>query len=396
MQKNSLQLRWLLLGEFLGSFGNSFIWPLTTIYLHNQLHQSLTTSGIVLMLYSGANVLGSAISGTRFDRHNPQRMMLGGLGGAMLVMVILVKSNGWPAYPLLLTLFGFFNGWIITLLNAFGTQVTDQSSRYVFRMLYFTNNLGVVFGTMVAGPLYQTTGNRVAPMFAITICLYFAYVLVVRRHFTPTLTAKPTQSAHHQRRPIILPTANRVLVWTLFGAIAIIWVAYAQWSSNLSVYMTGRGISMAQYSLLWTLNGVLILIFQVIINRLAKFLTNDYGFLYFGIAACGLSFVSLTLAQNYWGFVLGMVTLTLGEATAFPTIPAIVNELTPQQFKGRYQGRLNAFTSVGKALGPLLGGAMIGLTSYRDLFLMCTGAITLVGGVLITVRLVFKQAIQKF
>ncbi|MCT3441325.1 MFS transporter, partial [Limosilactobacillus fermentum] len=46
--QTEIKFRWLLLGSFLVNVGNSFIWPLTTVYIHDQLHQSLTVSGIVL------------------------------------------------------------------------------------------------------------------------------------------------------------------------------------------------------------------------------------------------------------------------------------------------------------------------------------------------------------
>ena len=44
MNRQGIELKWLLLGMFLGSIGNSFVWPLTTIYMHQQLHESLTVS----------------------------------------------------------------------------------------------------------------------------------------------------------------------------------------------------------------------------------------------------------------------------------------------------------------------------------------------------------------
>lgn len=47
MNRQGVELKWLLFGMFLGSIGNSFVWPLTTIYIHDQLHESLTVSGIV-------------------------------------------------------------------------------------------------------------------------------------------------------------------------------------------------------------------------------------------------------------------------------------------------------------------------------------------------------------
>ena len=39
--------------------------------------------------------------------------------------------------------------------------------------------------------------------------------------------------------------------------------------------------------------------------------------------------------------------------------------------KGKYQGILNAFSSLGKAIGPLFGGLMIEATSYHILFIIC-------------------------
>ena len=70
-----------------------------------------------------------------------------------------------------------------------------------------------------------------------------------------------------------------------------------------------------------------------------------------------------------------MTVLTIGEATAFPTMPAIVNELSPVNIKGKYQGILNAFSSLGKAIGPLFGGILIELSSYRILFVVCAVAV---------------------
>ena len=150
---------------------------------------------------------------------------------------------------------------------------------------------------------------------------------------------------------------------------------YEQWASNLSVFMTDQGISMTKYSLLWTLNGVLIVIIQLIITWINRYHTNLYLQVFLGIFTVGFSFVLLLFAKSYIWFVLAMTILTIGEATAFPTMPAIVNELSSVAIKGKYQGILNAFSSLGKAIGPLFGGALIELSSYRSLFIVCAVAV---------------------
>ena len=136
---------------------------------------------------------------------------------------------------------------------------------------------------------------------------------------------------------------------------------------------------MTSYSLLWTINGLLIVVLQMGINWLNRRMTNDHLYLYVGVATLALSFLILPFAKGYGSFVLSMVVLTLGEATAIPTIPALVNQLCPLEDKGRYQGVVNSFGSAGKALGPLFGGMVIEQAGYQPLFYLCTLAIFTAG-----------------
>lgn len=392
--KRELNLKWLLVGAFLTSFGNSFVWPLTTVYIHDQLHQSLTVAGLVLMFFSGANVAGSVLAGYFFDRARPQRLMIGGLVGAVLTMAAMIVSNSWPAYPLLLTVIGFFNGWLLTLLNSFGTRLRGHDGRFIFNMIYFFNNLGMVCGTTIVGPIYELTHHRVGPLFAITMVLYALFIFVVAAFYRLPAVSGP--SKHQQGAAVHLPRANAQVVWTLGMGLMLTWLVYAQWSSNLSVYITNQGISLALYSLLWTLNGLLVVLFQLVINQVNKWVRNDYYFVYFGLLTIALSFVILLVAHTYPLFVVGMVVLTLGETTAFPMIPALVNQLTPLAAKGKYQGIINALIAVGKALGPLAGGVVIEQLGYRDLFLACGAIALVITMVVVTVTRRQGAAVEKF
>lgn len=383
--RKGIKLQWLLIGVFLVNFGNSFVWPLTTIYVHNQLHQSLTMAGIVILFYSGANVVGSYYAGNLFDRHNPQRLMLIGLVSAILTMVILGFFNGWPTYPILLTLVGFFNGWLVTLHNSYGTMVQGQNGRLVFNMIYFANNLGMVIATSIVGPLYEHFHNQVGPLFLMTALLYSFFILIVVRfyHVDKPIADKSDQASEQPEKAFVektMPKPNLAIIWILSGSLAIIWVMYTQWSSNLSVYITGMGISMTKYSLLWTVNGLMVVIIQPIMNYANQYLRNDYLKVAFGMTTIALSFITLIFGRSYPWFVLGMVVLTLGEIFVFPTIPAIINQLSPTEVKGHYQGILNALISVGKAMGPVIGGLIIEQWSYHTLFIGC-----LIGSVIIVI-----------
>lgn len=380
--KKGIKLQWLLVGVFLVNFGNSFVWPLTTVYIHDQLHQSLTIAGLVILCYSGANVIGSYIAGILFDRYNPRTLMIEGLIGAIVTMLVLVWKSGWPVYPVMLTLVGFFNGWLVTLHNSYGTMVTGHDGRFVFNMIYFSNNLGMVFATSIVGPLYQYANSHVGPLFLLTGVLYLLFIVIVFKFYRVQVDRQKEAAVDadqiKQQPQTKLPAPNLAIIWTLFIALIVIWITYSQWSSNMSVYVTNHGISMTLYSLLWTVNGLMVVILQPLMNVINQYIKNDYGKIYVGICGLTLSFVVLLFAKQYVWFLIGMVVLTLGEITVFPTIPAVVNQLSPNDEKGRYQGLLNAFISFGKAVGPALGGWMIEAFSYRPLFVTCAVALLLV------------------
>lgn len=397
MEKTSgIKLKWLLISMFISSIGNSFVWPLTTIYMHDQLHESLTMSGIVLLFYSGANVVGSYISGLLFDRHNPHWLLLGGTVIATAVIAFLIFFNGWPIYAVLLTAIGFFNGWIITLINSYATKIS-QDGRYVFSMLYFASNLGMVIGTTIVGPLYQYANGNVGPLFSITTAFYLILSGIALFCFNDVVKEPGTRTAQQgSRASSPLPRANLWICWTFFISLCVIWTMYEQWSSNLSVFMTEQGISMTKYSLLWTINGVLVVVSQLVLSWLSRWYNNPYLLVYIGTLTIGLSFVLLLAAKSYGWYVLAMIVLTIGEATVIPTMPAIVNSLSPVAVKGKYQGILNAYSSLGKAIGPLFGGLVIGAFSYRFLFIVCAGAIFLVELVILLVVLLKRPQTKRY
>ncbi|KRK35613.1 MFS transporter [Levilactobacillus parabrevis] len=381
--KQEIRLRWLLLGALFSSIGMSFIWPLTTIYMHNRLGTSLTEVGIVLLFYSLANVVGSVLGGRLFDRLNPYYLTIGGVTVSLLTLGSLIFNHDWPAFPISLIFLGLASGWTLTMVNSLGTTIHSRDGRYIFNMLYFAQNLGVVLGTAMVGYIYNTS---VTLLFGIAASLFVLFLAVaILCYHAPAVMQRQVIKQENQHVHIALP--NRRIMAGFFISLVIIWIMYEQWVSNLSVYMTGMGIPMKDYSLLWTLNAGLIVVFQALINWFSHYISNLYMQVYAGIFFVAVSFVTLIFAKDYLHFVIAMVVLTMGEATAFPAIPAIVNNLTPVAVKGKYQGMANAWASVGKAVGPLFGGIVIDHSSYTLLFIIAAVAnlaILALNGVIIT------------
>lgn len=358
----------VLLGAFFTSFGMSFIWPLTSVYLHDNLHISLTLVGLVLFFNSLASVIGNVVGGLGFDRRNPYYLMLA--GGVVMTVTLIVLTLFHQAVPFAICLFflGLAAGWNGTLVSALGATLKRFDGRYVFNMIYFVQNFGIVIGSSVVGFLYDW--DLRLPFFVSTlISLGFLAVVLIGYHPLRNLK-RATNERKADKTKIKLPKMNQYLMITLLSMLLITWTMYQQWGSNVSVYMTSLGIPFRYYSVLWTVNAGLILLIQFFIVRYGQYIKNHFMPIYIGILMFAFSFVVLSVAKQYYLFVTAMVLLTIGEALAFPQVPVIVNRITPEGVKGKYLGLVNSFGSAGRAISPLFGGLMIEIFSYRTLFIV--------------------------
>ncbi len=366
--KKEVSLIAVLLGSFFTSFGMSFIWPLTSVYLHDNLHISLTLVGLVLFFNSLASVIGNVVGGLGFDRRNPYYLMLA--GGIVMTITLIILTLFHQAIPFAICLFflGLAAGWNGTLVSALGATLKRYDGRYVFNMIYFIQNFGIVIGSSVVGFLYDWDLHL---PFLVSTIISLGFLAVVLIGYHPLkVRRKATNAKAKQKVKIKLPKMNHYLMTTLLLMLLITWTMYQQWGSNVSVYMTSLGIPFRYYSVLWTVNAGLILLIQFFIVRYGQYIKNHFMPIYIGILMFAFSFVVLSVAKQYYLFVTAMVLLTIGEALAFPQVPVIVNRITPEGVKGKYLGLVNSFGSAGRAISPLFGGLMFETFSYRTLFIV--------------------------
>ena len=387
-----MSLRWLLTASFINSFAFGFIWPLTSVYLYNELYQTLVTIGWVMMANAVGQAIGSIVSGRLFDQFKPYRLIQLGVLAMIVLQVAFIIWHGWPTYAVILTLVGFFGGWLTAAINAYGTQVRSHDGRFVFNMLYFMSNFGMVFSTALVGPIYPF---GITWLFLLALILYVALFFIVHTKFRINLA---NYSHEQQTTKIALPKWNLLLIYAGISGLVILWISYAQWQGNVSVYMNSvLKLPLWQYSMLWTINGILIAIIQLGMNALNLSANRRSMFIqiFAGIIMFGLSFLVLPFSHHFVGFALAMIITTIGEATAFPMIPALVNELTPLTLKGRYQGLTAAAPSVGRAVGPLVGGFIIQQQGYNALF-YAASALTFVAfiGVLTSIVLGYRRTVR--
>lgn len=363
MKKNSsIKLKWLLLGSLITSTAMSFIWPLNTIYMHNTLHQSLTIAGLVLGITQIATMVGNWLGGVLFDRWSIYKTSLIGVIINSVVLGMLTFLNSWPIYALLITLSGFSNGILTTCIYSLATRVENQTASSIFNMLYFTSNFGLVFGTLAVGYLLNT---GVSYIFFLAFINQVIFLIIVVKHFNVINIAQSKIT----KRPEKIPLKILFSIIGILFSLLLSWIVYTQWQSNLSAYMLSKGFSIKRYSFLWTLNAILIVVFQPILTLYNNWLEKHIVLrINIGLILFAVSFFILLFGNYYYIFAVAMIVLTLGEILLFPGVASLVNMRVPPTRSGFYQGQVQMFTAGGKALGPFIGAAIIDLTSYSILF----------------------------
>ncbi|NVY96252.1 MFS transporter [Lactobacillus sp. DCY120] len=376
----TIRLKPLLLVAFLNETGYSMMWPLATIYINRILHQSLTTAGLALFIFSVANVCGSVIAGKLYDRFNQFYLTLAGFCGALASCGAGLIYSGWPDYVLVLSGLGLATGWLTTAVNVYGTLITGMSTSKVFNELYLVINVGLVLGTILISELFR---KSLVPIFALMIGFYLISLVLGWLYFPrQKLTyASGLATSASPKKP-----ASLKISWT-FGlclvTLVIMWTMYTQWESNFSVYLLDRGFPLQVYSLLWTLNGIIIIIVQGVFAKWPRLMANLHQRIWWGLVLLTLSYFITVWRPQLFFIYGGMVLLTVGEALYIPSVPVVIDQESAPAVKGRNQGLINGFSSLGRALGPLFGGLVIDHASFQILFWLAGGlmlAVTIING----------------
>jgi len=358
---------WLLIiGTLINTIGNSFLWPLNSIYIHDHLGKSLTVAGVVLMLNSLAGVFGNLVGGFLFDKLGGYKAILIGVVLNLGSISLLTVWHDWPQYVIFLAMLGFSGGIVYPALYAIAGSAWPEGGRKAFNSIFLANNVGVAIGPALAGIIADFQFEYV---FYANLTFYALFLILVvtafKRFDTNQVTTKSIANEVRDREkgPI-------VAIAILSISLIICWLSYSQWSATISSYTQGLGMSLSQYSLLWTINGFLIVAVQPIIKPLiTRWEKKIKHQLVLGLVLMSASFGVVYFAQDFKMFVAAMVILTFGEVFFTPVIPLIANKLAPQGQQGFYQGLVNSASTVGRMIGPVLGGFMVDMYGMQVLML---------------------------
>ncbi|SEN16601.1 MDR family MFS transporter [Lihuaxuella thermophila] len=370
------RVMWLLsLAMVISAIGESFLWPITTTYIVHSFGKSLKVAALVLMLQHTGGLIGNVIGGLLFDRWNGRKTVMTAMIAAIVLLLLMGTIQRFDMYVVLLFLLGICTGMFWPCTRALAAVLWPEGGRAGMNMIYVAVNLGVAIGASVGG-FVASQSYRLA--FYGNACTYAVFLILFLRI---------VQDHHLKRTGKVQAEGNRrgttegrehpgvnIREWVSFGmliaGLMLLAVTYTQWATTLSTYVYSLGIPLSSYSMLWTVNGLVIVLFQPVLTWFIRtFSLSLKAQIIIGGLFFTLSMLLISSSSAYWVFVLGMVIITWGEMLVWPGVPAIAADMAPAGREGFFQGIATTGQSVGRMVGPLLGSFLYETFSPQTMLL---------------------------
>jgi MFS family permease len=350
---------WILFfGMALNQFGMSIVMPFISIYLYYYQGVSAGLVGFAMFASSAVGAIFQFVGGEMCDRLGRRFTFI--LGLAILIASFLLL--GWAVnvkapyelYLLILCMTRVATGLFRPIPNIIATDLVPPEKRLeAFSLLRVGQNAGFALGPIVGGFMALLSYTS---MFYFTAVTSTIYLLLVIFFISDTRTCIPARrfTLKDLRK---IPDDRPFMVFSIL--IFLVSVVYSQMYSPLSVYSKGFvGISEPEIGMLFAINGTMVVVGQYLVTRLTdRFrLTLSMGL---GVMLYALGFGLVAFSHSFLMLGLCIFIITLGELTYMPPSTTLTANMSSGENRGRYQGFTGLTSTLGFAVGPLLGGILL-------------------------------------
>jgi MFS family permease len=344
--------------QFFTAIGFSICMPFLCLYLYQDRGLSMTVTGMILLAAGLCSAVSQALGGALSDRLGRRPVLLMAAVVSIflysgLAVLIGISAPVWAIAVVYIA----GRSMLTTTRPVISAMVADFTSKErlteAYGILRIGANIGWAAGPAIGG--YLATFLPYGWLFGIPVLtcgIVFLIVFFVIHESSYGVSKRVGFRS-------MLPTADDrpFLVFTVVSL--LVFIVAGQLSSTLSIFAVDRvGFSTAQYGLLLTLNGLIVIFFQypmtLALRRVAKFRALMLGSLLYGFGYLSLGWIT------QFGWALGaMAIITTGEIINSPVTLSVIGELSPQDQRGRYMGLFGVSETIGMAMGPLLGGILL-------------------------------------
>lgn len=385
--KNRSPLFFIYLTIFVNIIGFGMVFPLLPFYakLYNA---SDTTIGLLAASYAIAQFLFSPVWGRLSDRFGRKPIISLALLGLSLAFLVFAIAHNLQWLFISRFLQGVFSGAALPVAQAYVADVTSKEERIKgMGNLGAALALGFLFGPGLGGLL---SGVSVSFPFFVAAGLALINFVSVQLFLAESLSQKA------ERLMIKEGFLNiKQMYQGLKGEIGYLFVmtflwAYALSNNQVAVPLLGYeylNLSTMMVGLFFSGSGAISALVQsVFIHQVTGFF-GEHKTAVLGLITMAVALFLMPFSKI--GLLMGglMMLMAVGSALARPTLATLISKET-KEGQGTTMGVATAFESMGRILGPVLGGWSFSTFGFHSPFTM--------SAVLIFVTLIFVVQIKGF
>jgi MFS family permease len=342
----------------LNSIAISLSLPFLSLYLYEKRGVSMSLVGLIITISGISALLAQLFAGAIADRLGRLPLLKITLGSGVALYCAMAVSIGQNApVPIIVIIWALVHSVLSMQRPAIQSMMIDLAPQdrltETFGLMIIGGNLGFAAGPAIGGLLagilsYAWLFGMGAGIIGVSLLVV---VIAVKESFSGSSERVAVSNIFSAGRD------RRLLLFT--GICLILYVVSGQMTSTLSVYTVSQaGFSTAQYGTLLTLNGLMITILQYPATRLMGRFSAGAA-LVCGALLYGLGYLTLTWVGPYPLGLLSMAIITSGEICCTPTIMTVVGRLASSNWRGRYMAFFGVSETLGRSVGPLMGGFLI-------------------------------------
>jgi MFS family permease len=367
---------YLVFTRIINALGFSIVLPFISVYLFSEKKVPMTVIGSIFLGVAVVRATMQMLGGSFADRFSRRQIMLiAGVGRtlAFLLLAITILAN----LPL------FFIGIAILLAYGFGSMfmpaadalisdvvaAKDRIEAYGFQRMGF--NFGWAIGPAIGGYVASLSYHLI---FLIAAFFFTMAVIVVYR----LIPDSHTNDMRSQFRFKDLKKLVKNYHFIFYGIlIMLVFSIIAQTITTLSVFsIEVVKISKIQLGYLYTINGAVIILFQIQGIRWIKRIPLTRA-LTLGAILSALSCLVVAASENFLMLAIAIVIMTFGQIFFVPSGTTLTSNWAPESQKGTYLGLYGVFLGFGHSIGPFYGGILVDHFLSRPFVLW--GTITAIG-----------------
>ncbi len=372
----------LAAGDLVASFGFSLVFPFLTIYLVQRFGASAFEAGLVLSGYSVCSIFSGAAGGWLADRIGRRIVMIVSVGVTGGVVALMGQATDLTQIALLTIALGLIDPAFIPAARAAIADVVPEDRRpRAYGLLSVAASVGWIAGPAIGAGLASLGYSLLFSVAGAIIALYVVIGWIWLPETRPTggpagtgvgsgrtgALAAMAPSGADPEPDNGVPQPARVdprLVFVAFLPIAlVVHAATFQWVTTFPIHAAkDLGMPTSQWGLLFSLNGILIVLFQMRVSGAAERRSKPRMMAIAALLyAAGYAVVGPVGGSTFAipAIAALVVLVTFGEMFLYPLEASFVADLSPEDRRGRYQGIVLAATGLGSAVGPPLGGWLL-------------------------------------